>query len=84
MDSGQSLLCQQSCGQILFTELLHTVLVPPRLAVFSSYLKCADPVSHSYTEQALSKYPVQVLFVAVSKDESVTEVRYAVRFPQVE
>lgn len=41
-------------------------------------------MSHSYTEQALGKCPVQILFVAVSKDESVTEVRYAVSFPYVE
>lgn len=73
-------LSQQTWANVS-AELLNTVLVPPHLAVFTCYLKRADPVSHPYTEQALSQCPVQVLFIAVSKDESVPEVRYAVVFP---
>ena len=82
MDSGQRLLSVSlAVSKYLVTELLNAVLVPPHFAVFTNYLKCGDPVSHSYTEWTLTKCSVQVLIVIVSKGESITEVRYAVGIP---
>lgn len=75
------MLVNLAATKYLVTELLSAVLGPPHFPVFTGYLKCGDPVSHSYTEWTLTKCTVQVLFIIVSKGEYITEVRYAVGIP---